>query len=336
MASTSAPHIPVMRDRIVELFRQAPDGPVVDATLGAAGHAHAILQARHDTYGHAALVGIDRDPSALALARQRLAAFMNDDTYTIVLHKARFDEIDEVLDGNGVDMVAGVLLDLGVSSMHLDQAERGFSYRQDADLDMRMDPELVETAGTLVNGASEDELVRILRDYGDERYARRIAQNIVNNRPVTRTVALAELIRDAIPAAARRTGGHPATRSFQALRIAVNGELDALAQVLPRALNRLQPGGIVAVLSYHSLEDQLVKRAFVHAATGCVCPPKLPVCACGNTSDFGLITRKVERPSEAEIAANPRASAARFRAIRRNEPYADTQAAANRHAPKKG
>lgn len=333
MAHAVAPHTPVMRDRIVELFNTAPDGVVVDATLGAAGHADSILRARHERYGRATLVGIDRDPSALALARERLADLLADDTYTVVLHKARFDALDEVLDGNGIDVVAGVLFDLGVSSMHLDQAERGFSYRQDADLDMRMDPELPQTAGTLVNHASEDELARILREYGEERYARRIAKSIVENRPVTRTVALAELIRHAIPAAARRTGGHPATRSFQALRIAVNGELEALANVLPRALKRLAPGGIVAVLSYHSLEDQLVRRAFSDAATGCICPPKMPICACGKTADFGLITRKVERPSDAEVAENPRASAARFRAIRRTEPTTDEHTAAHHIAP---
>jgi 16S rRNA (cytosine1402-N4)-methyltransferase len=334
MSSAPASHIPVMRDRIVELFQAAPDGPVVDATLGAAGHASAIVAARLAVYGQATLIGIDQDPSALDLAGQRLGALMADDSTTIVLHKARFDALDEVLDEHGIGPIAGILFDLGVSSMHLDQAERGFSYRQDADLDMRMDPELAQSAGTLVNQASEDELARILRDYGDERYARRIARSIVEHRPVTRTVALAELIRDAIPAAARRTGGHPATRSFQAIRIAVNGELEALAAVLPAALERLAPGGIMAVLSYHSLEDQLVKRAFVAATKGCVCPPKLPVCACGQTAQFGLVTRKVERPTDAEIAANPRASAARFRAIRRNVTVDDAHTAAH-HSTKK-
>lgn len=335
MSAATLPHQPVMRDRIVELFATAPDGVVVDATLGAAGHASAIVAARTTAYGQATLVGIDHDPTALKLASERLATWMADDRATIVLHKARFDAIDEVLDAYDIDVIAGVLLDLGVSSMHLDQAERGFSYRQDADLDMRMDPDLAESAGTLVNEASEAELARILREYGEERYARRIARSIVEHRPVTRTVALADLIRDAIPAAARRTGGHPATRSFQALRIAVNGELEALEQVLPRALNRLAPGGIMAVLSYHSLEDVRVKRAFAHASAGCVCPPKLPVCACGKTAEFGLITRKVERPDDAEIAANPRASAARFRAIRRNVSTDDAHTAAH-HSTVKG
>jgi len=329
MSETTAPHIPVMRDRIVALMQTAPEGVIVDATLGAAGHASAIVAARMDVYGQATLIGIDRDPYALSLAAQRLAEFITNDRSTIVLHKARFDALDEVLDDNGIDRIAGILFDLGVSSMHLDQAERGFSYRQDADLDMRMDPDLVQSAGTIVNAASEDELARILREYGDERYARRIAPSIIEHRPVTRTVALAELIRNAIPAAARRTGGHPATRSFQALRIAVNGELEALERVLPRALGRLAPGGVMAVLSYHSLEDQLVKRAFATATTGCICPPKLPVCACGQVPQFGLVSRKIERPSEAEIVANPRASAARFRAIRRNMSTTDAQTAAH-------
>ncbi|MEX2532775.1 MAG: 16S rRNA (cytosine(1402)-N(4))-methyltransferase RsmH [Nitriliruptoraceae bacterium] len=335
MTAATLPHQPVMRERIVSLFETAPEGVIVDATLGAAGHASAIVAARTQRYGHATLVGIDQDPTALELARERLATLMADERTTVIFHKARFDAIDEVLDAYDIDVIAGILFDLGVSSMHLDQAERGFSYRQDADLDMRMDPELVESAGTLVNTASEEELARILREYGDERFARRIARSIVEHRPVTRTVALAELIREAIPAAARRTGGHPATRSFQALRIAVNGELEALEQALPRALKRLAPGGVMAVLSYHSLEDQLVKRAFTTATTGCVCPPKLPVCACGKTAEFGLVTRKVERPDNAEIAANPRASAARFRAIRRNVSTDDAYTAAHHSTPKR-
>lgn len=330
MSTPAAPHTPVMLDRIVELFASTPDGPIVDGTLGAGGHAAAIVAARMHALGHATLIGIDRDPSALALAKVQLAEFITSTDVTIVLHKARFDAIDDVLMANGIGAVAGVLLDLGVSSMHLDQSARGFSYRQDADLDMRMDPDLATDAASLVNTSSEAELARILHEYGDERYARRIARQIVANRPVLRTVALAELIRDAIPAAARRTGGHPATRSFQALRIAVNGELDALAAVLPLALRRLVPGGIVAVLSYHSLEDQLVKRAFAEVTKGCVCPPKLPVCVCERTVDYQLITRKVERPGAAELAANPRASAARLRAIRRLEQPVTSRDAARR------
>lgn len=334
MSAATISHQPVMRARIVDLFASAPDGAVVDATVGAAGHASAIITARQEAYGHATLVGIDQDPTALELAAERLASFIADDRNTIVLQKARFDAMDEVLDAHHVSDIAGILFDLGVSSMHLDQAERGFSYRQDADLDMRMDPELVESAGTLVNEASEDELARILQEYGEERFARRIARRIVEHRPISRTVALAELIKEAIPAAARRTGGHPATRSFQALRIAVNSELEALEAVLPRALKRLAPGGVMAVLSYHSLEDQRVKRAFAAVTTGCVCPPKLPICVCGQKAQFGLITRKVERPNDAEIAANPRASAARFRAIRRNDSSDDAQSAADRSTAK--
>jgi 16S rRNA (cytosine1402-N4)-methyltransferase len=210
-----------------------------------------------------------------------------------------------------------VFLDLGISSMHVDRAERGFSYRQPGPLDMRMDPSSTTTAADLVNDLEVRELARILRRYGDERFADRIARAIVAARPLTSTTELAEVVRDAIPQAARRTGGHPATRTFQALRIAVNAELEALEAILPTAIERLAPGGVFAVLSYHSLEDRLVKRAFADAATGCICPPGLPVCACGHTPAVEHVVRRPERPDEDELATNPRASAARLRAVRR-------------------
>ncbi|MFA9428944.1 16S rRNA (cytosine(1402)-N(4))-methyltransferase RsmH [Egicoccus sp. AB-alg2] len=312
-----APHVPVLLDRVVALFADAPDGVYVDGTLGAAGHAAAVLQARADRYGHATLVGLDRDPHALALARAHLAEVGG--AVEVHLVRTRFDGIAEVLDDLGIDRVAGVFLDLGISSMHVDEAERGFSYRQDGPLDMRMDPDLPRTAADLVNDLDARELARILRRYGDERFADRIARAVVAARPLSRTVELAEVVRNAIPAAARRTGGHPATRTFQALRIAVNGELDALEQILPVALDRLAVGGVFAVLSYHSLEDRAVKRAFADAATGCVCPPGLPVCACGRTPQVEHLIRRPERPSPDEAAANPRATAARLRVVRRLE-----------------
>jgi 16S rRNA (cytosine1402-N4)-methyltransferase len=313
--TATPPHVPVLLDRVVELFGSAPDGPVVDGTLGAGGHAAAITEARLARYGHAHLVGLDRDPDALELARDAL-----DDRVPgarVELVRTRFDALPEVLDDLGIGQVAGVFLDLGISSMHVDRAERGFSYRQPGPLDMRMDPSLTVSAADLVNDLDARELARILRRYGDERFADRIARAIVAARPFTTTTELAEVVRDAIPHAARRTGGHPATRTFQALRIAVNAELDALEAVLPAAIDRLAVGGLLVVLSYHSLEDRLVKRALADAATGCICPPNLPVCACGHTPDVEHVIRRPERPDELEITTNPRASAARLRAARR-------------------
>jgi 16S rRNA (cytosine1402-N4)-methyltransferase len=313
--TATPPHVPVLLDRVVELFGDAPDGPLVDGTLGAAGHAAAIVEARIARYGHAHLIGLDRDPDALDLARTTLDERVPDAQVDLV--HTRFDALPAVLDELGVDRVAGVFLDLGISSMHVDRAERGFSYRQAGPLDMRMDPDLPVSAADLVNDLDARELSRILRRYGDERFADRIARAIVAARPLTTTTELAEVVRDAIPHAARRTGGHPATRTFQALRIAVNAELDALEAVLPAAIDRLEDGGVFAVLSYHSLEDRLVKRAFAEAATGCICPPDLPVCACGHTPAVEHVVRRPERPDELETATNPRASAARLRAVRR-------------------
>jgi 16S rRNA (cytosine1402-N4)-methyltransferase len=313
--TAAPPHHPVLLDRVVELLVGAPDGPVVDATVGAGGHAAAVCEARARRHGHARLIGLDRDPDALALAERVLAERVPDATVDLV--RTRFDALPDVLDELGVDEVAGVFLDLGISSMHVDRPERGFSYRHEGPLDMRMDPATATTAADLVNGLDPGELARLLRRYGDERFADRIARAIVRARPLTTTTQLAAVVRDAIPHAARRHGGHPATRTFQALRIAVNGELDALEAVLPAALSRLCPGGVLVALSYHSLEDRLVKRALAEAARGCVCPPGLPVCACGRQPLVEHLVRRPERPSADEVADNPRASAARLRAARR-------------------
>lgn len=310
-----APHLPVMLDRVVELLVDTPDGVIVDATLGAGGHAEALGRARIGRYGHANLLGIDRDPDALDMARARLAGI---DGLELRTAQVRFDRLAEVLDDLQVAGIAGILLDLGISSMHVDRAERGFSYRQDGPLDMRMGPDAERNADDIVNEASQAELTRILHEYGEERFAARISRAIVAARPLHSTVALAEVVRAAVPAATRRTGGHPATRTFQALRIAVNGELEALARVLPVAIDRLVPGGVAVTLAYHSLEDRIVKRAFADAATGCICPPDLPVCACGRVPLVTPVVRRPERPSEAEVSTNPRASAARLRAVRRD------------------
>lgn len=306
------PHVPVLEAAVVDLFLEAPDGPIVDMTLGAGGHARSIAEARRDRFGSARIIGLDRDPDALTLATTHLA-----DVADVQLDTAqvRFDDLDEVLDAMGVDKVAGVFADLGISSMHIDRAERGFSYRADGPLDMRMDPRLTTSAADLVNTADAGELVRILSTFGEEAQAKRIVAGIVAARPVETTHELAEIIVAAYPAAARRRGGHPATKTFQALRIAVNGELDAVALALPRMLNRVMVGGVVAVLAYHSLEDRLIKRAFAAATRGCICPPDLPVCGCGRVAEFDHLVRRPQRPDEAEVTHNSRASAARLRAV---------------------
>jgi 16S rRNA (cytosine1402-N4)-methyltransferase len=316
--TTAAPHVPVLLDAVTDLLER-PDGVVVDLTLGAAGHARAVIARRLQLWGHADLLGVDRDEDALALARDRLAAELHDPRVRVRLVHARADQLGAVLDAEGIGHVAGVLLDLGVSSMHLDRAERGFAHRLDGPLDMRMDRTQATTAADLVNGLDEVALADVIRRYGEERFARRIAAAVVAARPVTGTRQLADLVRSAIPAAARRTGGHPAARTFQALRIAVNEELTTLAATLPTAIERLDRDGVLVVLSYHSLEDRLVKRALAAAATGCVCPPGLAVCGCGRTP---LVEHVVRRPLVAdpeERHRNPRSASVRLRAVRRLE-----------------
>jgi 16S rRNA (cytosine1402-N4)-methyltransferase len=304
-------HVPVLRDRVLALLAPAlgaPGAVAVDATLGLGGHASALLEA----HPRLRLIGIDRDPEALRLAGARLASFGS----RVSLHQAVYDELPAVLAVAGVDRVDGVLFDLGVSSLQLDEARRGFAYAQDAPLDMRMDPTSGRTAADVVNTYAVGDLVRVLREYGEERFAGRIAAAVVRARPVTSSARLAELVRDAIPAAARRTGGNPAKRTFQALRIEVNQELDALAGALPAAVDAVQVGGRVVVLSYHSLEDRIVKRAFAAGATDAT-PPGLPVPLPSAAPVLRVLTRGAEPPSEAEIAANPRAASARLRAAER-------------------
>lgn len=313
---SATPHVPVLLDTVVELLER-PDGVVVDVTLGAGGHAASVIERRLQLWGRADLLGIDRDESALDLARERLAEAIADPRVSVRLVHARADELAHVLDGEGIDRVAGVLMDLGVSSMHLDRAERGFSYRQDGPLDMRMDPSRGRSAGDLVNELDARDLAHLIRRYGEERFAHRIADAIVAARPIEGTVRLAAIVRDAIPAATRRTGGHPATRTFQALRIAVNDELASLEATLPAAIDRLEDDGVLVVMSYHSLEDRIVKRAFAEAATGCVCPPRLAVCACGRTPAVEHVIRRPLGPDDAERGTNPRSASVRLRAVRR-------------------
>jgi 16S rRNA (cytosine1402-N4)-methyltransferase len=313
-AAPKTRHVPVFLARVLELLGPAlvgPDAVLVDATLGMAGHAEALLRA-HPT---ASLVGIDRDTDALALAAVRLAAF---EGRTTLVH-AVYDELPEVLGRLGLATVDAVLFDLGVSSLQLDEAERGFSYAQDAPLDMRMDRTAGRTAADVLNTYSAKELARVLRVYGEERFAGRIADSVVRERarrPLTSTGRLVELVREAIPAAARRTGGNPAKRTFQALRIEVNGEIAALERAVPAAVEAIGVGGRVAVLSYHSLEDRLVKRTFAAGAAS-TSPAGLPVELPELAPRLRLLTRGAEQPDAAEIAANPRAASARLRAVER-------------------
>jgi 16S rRNA (cytosine1402-N4)-methyltransferase len=312
-------HTPVLLERCLELLGPALRGarPVhVDATLGLGGHAEAFL-ATHPTL---TLVGLDRDPQALARATQRLAPFAD----RVHLVHAVFDELSDVLRRLRLPTVDSVLFDLGVSSMQLDEVGRGFSYAQDAPLDMRMDPTRGITAEEVVNTYPTARLARVLHHYGEERFAGRIAEAIVRARarqPITSSAHLAALIRDAIPAPARRTGGNPAKRSFQALRIEVNGELTALEAALPAALRSLALGGRIAVLSYHSLEDRIVKRELTAWASSAA-PPGLPVEPPGTGARLRLLTRGAEVPGEAELAANPRSASARLRAAERIDPDA--------------
>jgi 16S rRNA (cytosine1402-N4)-methyltransferase len=303
-------HVPVMVGRIVELFGPVPPGIVVDATLGGGGHARALL----DAWPHLSILGLDQDDAAVAAARSTLAPYGD---RAIVRH-VRFDHmadvVHEVTDGG----VSGVLFDLGVSSHQLDEGRRGMSFRKDAPLDMRMDRRRRRTAAEVVNGYSAEQLAETLDRYGDERYARRIAAAIVAARPLETTGQLAEVVANAIPAPARRKSkGHPARRTFQALRIEVNEELSILADSIDRAISLLLPGGRCVAMSYHSGEDRIVKDRFRMAATGgCVCPPGLP-CVCGAEPSVRLLKRGAERPDAVEITSNPRAESVRVRAVER-------------------
>ncbi|MGA8330832.1 MAG: 16S rRNA (cytosine(1402)-N(4))-methyltransferase RsmH, partial [Mycobacterium sp.] len=287
---------------------------LIDATIGAGGHAERFLTDLPGLH----LIGIDRDPTALDIVRTRLARFA--DRLTLV--QTRYDGVDAALAESGygsTESVDGILFDLGVSSMQLDRAERGFSYSQDAPLDMRMDPTSELTAAEIVNNYDERALTDILRRFGEERLARRIATHIVRRRartPFTSTAELVEVVYQAVPAPARRTGGHPAKRTFQALRIAVNSELDALSGALPAALDALAVGGRVVVMAYQSLEDRIVKRMFA-AATASGTPSDLPVELPGHAARFVSLTRGAERAGDAEIEQNPRSAAVRLRAIER-------------------
>ncbi len=301
-------HIPVLADACIEGLNLRPGGVYVDATLGGAGHAARI--AERLTTGR--LIGIDRDEYALGRARERLAPWQD----RVTLVHSDFRRIADCLRQAGEEGADGILFDLGCSSFQLDDPQRGFSYMHDAPLDMRMDRSGGQTAYDLVNTADASELRRILWTYGEERWAPRIAEAVVRARtvkPVETTGELAAIIADAMPAAARREKQHPAKRSFQAIRIAVNDELTAIEEALRAAVEVLNPGGRLAVISFHSLEDRIVKQVMADAAQGCTCPPSFPVCVCGRKPKVRLIARKPILPDEAECERNPRARSAKLR-----------------------
>jgi 16S rRNA (cytosine1402-N4)-methyltransferase len=308
-------HISVMRDTCVDLLTPAinkSENPVVvDATLGLGGHSEALLESNPNLV----LIGIDRDLDAIVKAKNRLAKFEN----RTKLNHAIFDEITDVVNSFGFEQVDGILFDLGVSSMQLDQSDRGFSYSQDAPLDMRMDRSTGITASEIINTYAPGELVRILRTYGEEKFATRIVENIVKERakaPLNSTAQLATLVKESIPAATRRTGGNPAKRTFQALRIETNDELGAVNRAIPQALELLKVGGRLVVMSFQSLEDRIVKEIFTQATTSGT-PRDLPIDLPEFAAKFALVVRGSVLPSEAEIAANSRAQSVRLRAIER-------------------
>ena len=300
-------HIPVLLHETLELLEPEPGGTYVDGTLGGGGHSEEILKIIHPA---GRLIGIDRDPAACKAASERLEAWS--ESFTPV--HGNYVDIKDILAKFNITAVNGVLLDLGVSSHQLDSPERGFSYHEDVRLDMRMDTTQEFSAYELVNQASQEELTRIIWDYGEERWAKRIAAFIVKHRPLETTGQLVEVIKKAIPAAARRGGPHPARRTFQALRIAVNQELSLLEQALRNAVDVLKPGGRLCVITFHSLEDRIVKNTFRSLKDPCICPPEAPVCTCGRTPVVKIITRKPVVPSQEELDSNARARSAKLRA----------------------
>ncbi|NLM39173.1 MAG: 16S rRNA (cytosine(1402)-N(4))-methyltransferase RsmH [Firmicutes bacterium] len=305
-------HEPVLLQESVQALNLKPNGTYVDCTLGGAGHSLAILA----TDPTVRLIGIDQDPAALERAQHRLQHHKE----RVTLVHGNFRDITQILKELDIEKVDGILMDIGVSSPQLDEGERGFSYHHDAPLDMRMNPENPVSARDLVNGLPEDELARIIYEYGEERWAKRIAQFIAAHReaePIETTGQLVQVIKNAVPAGARQKGPHPARRTFQALRIAVNDELGALRSALEQSLDLLNIGGRIAVITFHSLEDRIVKEFFNSCLGRCICPPELPVCVCNPTTTLKLVNSKPIVPSAAELAKNPRARSAKLRAAER-------------------
>ena len=301
-------HKSVLLNECMEALAIKPEGIYLDGTLGGAGHSFEIV--KRLTTG--SLIGVDRDPAALEAAAKRLAPYMN---HVTMVH-SNFCELDRILDDLGIEAVDGMLFDLGVSSPQLDDAQRGFSYMADAPLDMRMNRKDALTAFEIVNTWPKEELRRILYDYGEERYAPQISAGIVRARekaPIQTTLALVEVIKSSMPPQALREKQHPAKRSFQAIRIAVNDELNSVSKLMRTAFSRLKPGGRLAVITFHSLEDRIVKSEMLQAAKGCTCPPEFPVCVCGKKPLVQIITRKPILSGEEELEENPRARSAKLR-----------------------
>ena len=305
-------HTSVLLFETVGSLNIIPGGCYVDGTLGGGGHAFEVCK----RLGNGHLIGIDQDGDAIEAASKRLMAFQ--DKITIV--RSNYRRIAQVLEELGIEKVDGIYLDLGVSSWQLDQPERGFTYRADAPLDMRMDQRQSRTAADLVNSCSEEELTRIIRDYGEDRFARNIAKHIVRERekePIMTTGRLAEIIKGAIPAKVRATGGHPAKRTFQAIRIELNGELTVLEESIDTMIDLLNPGGRLSIITFHSLEDRIVKNRFRINEHPCTCPPDFPVCVCGKKSKGRVVTRKPILPSEEEMRENSRSKSAKLRVFER-------------------
>ncbi|MDX1522505.1 MAG: 16S rRNA (cytosine(1402)-N(4))-methyltransferase RsmH [Anaerolineae bacterium] len=301
-------HETVLLQETIAALQPRPGGDYVDGTVGAGGHALALLEA---SAPDGRLIGLDQDETALGLARERLKQFGD----RVLLFHSNFDQLAALAQTYNLPLADGIVLDLGVSSMQLDQAERGFPFQTDAPLDMRMNRAVGESAASLVNSLAQDDLANIIYRYGEERLSRRIARSIVAARPITRTKELADLIARVVPAGKKRQKIHPATRTFQALRIAVNDELGALERVLPQALTLLKPGGRFAVISFHSLEDRIVKHFFKQEATNCICPPDQLVCTCNHEATVKIVTRKPITATNNEIERNPRARSAKLRVV---------------------
>ena len=302
-------HYSVLLNESVDLLGVKGDGIYADATLGGGGHSYEILKR-----GAKSVIGIDQDIEAIQAAQKRLAPFEG----KVITVNRNFKYVKNILDELGIDALDGAVMDLGVSSYQLDNKDRGFSYMHDAPLDMRMDRTNPKTAYDVVNEYTKDELMRIFYEYGEEKWSARIADFIINrreNEPIKTTGELAEIIKAAIPQKARLVGGHPAKRVFQAIRIEVNGELDMLKQAVCDFVDVLKPGGVLSIITFHSLEDRIVKKAFAELAQGCICPKSFPVCVCNNTPKVKILTSKPVLPSEAELDENSRSKSAKLRAV---------------------
>lgn len=303
-------HTPVMLEEVLQYLDPKPGGIYADGTLGGGGHSLEILK-RISPGGR--LIGIDRDPAAIKAAQERLKDWAG--SFTAV--HGNYSDIREILDDLGVEHLDGMIMDLGVSSYQLDEKERGFTYNEDVRLDMRMDTTQDFSAYDVINGYTAEDLARIFWQYGEERWSKRIAEFIVKNRPIDTTGRLVEVIKAAVPASARRTGPHPARRVFQAIRIEVNSELEHLKVAVDKAVSALKPGGRLCIITFHSLEDRIVKTEFQRLSNPCTCPPKSPVCLCGETPQVEILTRKPVLPTAEEIDSNPRSRSAKLRACRK-------------------